>query len=627
VFVLGSPNLIVAVDHKPLTRILNDRSLESIENPRVLKIKEKTLAYDFEITHVPGNSNMAPDATSRYPSRLACALATIEEDDELEEIESFAVAYASKQGHDLPGSITWEKVNSESCLDEEVAQLRDVIERGFPKSRNELPESLRAFYQMNEDLYIIDNTIFRGRKMLIPRKLRSNILDGLHAAHQGVNGMKSNARERFFWPGLDADIKQKREQCQTCNENAPSQPDEPLILTPPPEMPFQQVVTDFYHAGNHDYLIYADRFTGWTEVTDVPNTSYNVLRKNMVAWFRTYGVPEEVSSDGGPPFNAADYDDFLKSWGVSKRLSSAYYPQSNGRAEAAVKTMKRALNGNVNPRTGAIDSNAAAQAIMTHRNTPNQETGISPAEMLFGCKLRDHLPNKHRGIRKEWTSMHKAKEIASSIKSSKLNLNSTTLRPLQKGDSVSIQNQHGNRPNKWSNTGIIMEVHPNRQYGVLMDGSRQITLRNRKFLRQIRPESRKVGRTPSWYNKLPRTVRPPDQATHQPERTLSIPQACPLPDNQVTPVTQPAGRPEHSETQASTPLSNERITPPNESQLLPTSSRRPPIDQSNGSHLSEHPSLSSERIVSPPVSQEPIGLASQRPKRTIVKTRRLIEEM
>ena len=536
VFVLGSPNLIVAVDHKPLTRILNDRSLESIENPRILRIKEKTLAYNFQITHVPGNSNMAPDATSRYPSRSSCAISTIEEEDEIREVEDCAKAYASQQGGQLPGSITWKDVNHESNFDEEVAQLRDVIETGFPKTRNELPENMRGFHQMNKELYVIDNAVFRGKKMLIPKKLRASILDGLHAAHQGVSSMKSNARERFFWLGLDADIRQRREQCRICTENAPSQSAEPLILTPPSEIPFQQVAVDFYHAGNHNYLIYADRYTCWTEVAVVPNTSFNVLKKNMITWFRTYGVPEEISSDGGPPFNSADYNEFLKCWRISKRLSSAYYPQSNGRAEVAVKTMKRALNGNVNPRTGDLNDTAAL-AIMTHRNTPNQETGISPAELLFGYKLRDHLPNKFRSIRKEWKDMHTAKEIANSVKSSKLNSNARTLTPLKKGDSVSIQNQHGNRPGKWSNTGIIMEVRPNRQYGVMMDGSRQITLRNRKFLKRIIPELRK---TPAWYNTLP--PPPPcveeDASTPtQPELEVSDLPMNASPRNTVVPVT------------------------------------------------------------------------------------------
>ena len=53
-FVMGCPNLVVAVDHKPLINILNNKALEKIENPRVLRLKEKTLMFDFKIVHVPG---------------------------------------------------------------------------------------------------------------------------------------------------------------------------------------------------------------------------------------------------------------------------------------------------------------------------------------------------------------------------------------------------------------------------------------------------------------------------------------------------------------------------------------------------------------------------------------------
>ena len=42
-FVLGCPNLIVAVDHKPLLKVFGNRSLEDINNPRLVSLKEKTL--------------------------------------------------------------------------------------------------------------------------------------------------------------------------------------------------------------------------------------------------------------------------------------------------------------------------------------------------------------------------------------------------------------------------------------------------------------------------------------------------------------------------------------------------------------------------------------------------------
>ena len=67
-FTLGCPNLWVAVDHQPLLKVLGDRHLEDIPNPRLLNLKEKTLRYKFNIVHVPGLQNKSPNATSRHPT-------------------------------------------------------------------------------------------------------------------------------------------------------------------------------------------------------------------------------------------------------------------------------------------------------------------------------------------------------------------------------------------------------------------------------------------------------------------------------------------------------------------------------------------------------------------------------
>ena len=40
-FVLGCPDLLISVDHKPLLGLLNDRSLADIQNPRLLSLKER----------------------------------------------------------------------------------------------------------------------------------------------------------------------------------------------------------------------------------------------------------------------------------------------------------------------------------------------------------------------------------------------------------------------------------------------------------------------------------------------------------------------------------------------------------------------------------------------------------
>jgi len=156
-FVLGHPHLIIAVDHKPLIKILNDRSMDSIENPRLLRLKEKTLMYRYEIVHVPGKSNAAPDAASRYPTHKG--------DEDVGDDGS--KAFATNQ-RPLPGLSTKEVENA-AASDEECFELCKVILDGFPASRNLLPENLRYYWPMKDSLFVIGNIPFKGKKMLIPK--------------------------------------------------------------------------------------------------------------------------------------------------------------------------------------------------------------------------------------------------------------------------------------------------------------------------------------------------------------------------------------------------------------------------------------------------------------------------
>ena len=66
-FVFGYENLVVAVDHKPLLKILGDHSLEQIPNARLRNLKEKTLRYKFCLVHIPGVKHLAADGVSRHP--------------------------------------------------------------------------------------------------------------------------------------------------------------------------------------------------------------------------------------------------------------------------------------------------------------------------------------------------------------------------------------------------------------------------------------------------------------------------------------------------------------------------------------------------------------------------------
>ena len=103
------------------------------------------------------------------------------------------------------------------------------------------------------------------------------------------------------------------------------------------------------------------------------------LIKCLRSYFGGKGVPRTVSSDGGTEFTAAPTKAFLRRWGVEHRVSSAYFPQSNGRAEVAVKAAKRMMMDSVKE-SGSIDTDGFLRALLTHHNTPDPITKMSPAE-------------------------------------------------------------------------------------------------------------------------------------------------------------------------------------------------------------------------------------------------------
>ncbi|RUS75665.1 hypothetical protein EGW08_016559 [Elysia chlorotica] len=115
------------------------------------------------------------------------------------------------------------------------------------------------------------------------------------------------------------------------------------------------------------------------------------LIKRLRETFVTFGVPEEITTDGGPQFTAGKTKEFLSSWGVHHRVTSVANPHANCRAEIAVKSAKRMLMDNTGP-TGSLDVDKFQKAMLIFRNTIDPETKASPALILFGRPIRDPIP-------------------------------------------------------------------------------------------------------------------------------------------------------------------------------------------------------------------------------------------
>ena len=69
VYLYGLQEYQVLVDHAPLVPILNRYALGAVENPRLMRLKEKLQAYNFLASHIKGKENFIADALSRAPHR------------------------------------------------------------------------------------------------------------------------------------------------------------------------------------------------------------------------------------------------------------------------------------------------------------------------------------------------------------------------------------------------------------------------------------------------------------------------------------------------------------------------------------------------------------------------------
>ena len=571
-FVLGCRNLIVATDHKPLLNILNDRHLADIKNPRLFSLKEKTLPYRFKIVHISGKKNLTADVISRYPSGDPNPDFTFLQDDLYHSDDTMEKSLTGNAISSLAAvttvstlaavqAVTWHDVQEATTSDPIMMSLQNTIVDGFPSSRCELPEELHSYFPFRDHLSIVDGVVMYGDRIVIPPSLRSNVLETLHSAHQGTTSMVSRAQASVFWPGITPQLQQVRRGCVPCEEIAPSQPSPPPTPIVDPVYPFQQVCSDYFKHIGHNYLVMVDRYSGWPSVYRLSGGSSPLIKK-LREVFVTFGIPEELASDGGPEFASAETAAFFRDWGVKWRLSSVANPHSNCRAEVGVKTVKRMIMNNTNS-SGEIDIPKFQRAMLQYRNTPSSIDKRSPAEIVFGRQIRDFIPVKlgkyipcHTWIgtmqdRESAFRQRHAKEIE------KLSEHTKILPQLKVGDHVRVQNQVGNNPRRWDRTGIVVEVRQFDQYAIRIHGSGRVTLRNRKFLRKYVPYSPSFQR----FNQAPGEIALP----HTQRSFTSIPTApiieTPLtaPPASVTPV--PASLPPPHDSSLPTEEPNTSNTP------------------------------------------------------------------
>ena len=104
----------------------------------------------------------------------------------------------------------------------------------------EIDPSVRTYWDIQGELTVGDGLLMRGQRIVVPKVLQNETLKKLHDGHLGMVRCRQRAKSAVWWPELSKQLTKFVQRCPECaQESKPSK--EPLIPTPLPEYPWQQV--------------------------------------------------------------------------------------------------------------------------------------------------------------------------------------------------------------------------------------------------------------------------------------------------------------------------------------------------------------------------------------------------
>ena len=339
----ASQPFVVLSDHKNLTYIRSAKRL----SPRQSRWALFLTRFDFSITYKPGSQNVRADALSR---QFCDPSAPVTNPEPILPSTRFL------------GAVVWE-IESEVSL----AHQTDPGPGGEPPGT-----------------------------LYVPANLRAKVLTWGHthklAGHPGATRTTEFIRQRFWWPGVDADVKSFVAACDVCARNknphrAPAGLLHPLDI---PNRPWSHISLDFVTGlppsdGCDTVLTIVDRFSKAVHYVPLPKLPSAAEMADLLTLHvvRLHGIPKDIVSDRGPQFTSKVWQTFCRGIGATVSLTSGYHPQSNGQAERANQTLEDTLRCYC-ARHPSTWSRCLPWVEYAHNTLVSSSSGLSPFESSLG---------------------------------------------------------------------------------------------------------------------------------------------------------------------------------------------------------------------------------------------------
>jgi transposase InsO family protein len=279
-----------------------------------------------------------------------------------------------------PPPVVWAELAAAQAADHDLQQY-------LPDSKLQI-----SFHKLSSGVLLAGDLSTGSFRPLVPEPYRRKIFDSLHGlAHPGVKASHRLISARYVWPGLSTDVATWCRQCVSCQRGKVVRHVHlPLERIAIPPRRFAHLHVDLVgplpvSRGFQYIFTIIDRTSRWVEAVPLATTTAADCAEALFhAWITRYGVPAAITSDRGPQFSSAVWTAVCGLLQIDHHSTTAFHPQANGMVERWHRRLKDALRS----RAAAADWAAHLPwVLLALRAAPHDDSGLSPAEAMFGVPL------------------------------------------------------------------------------------------------------------------------------------------------------------------------------------------------------------------------------------------------
>uniref|UniRef100_A0A8C5WCE5 Gypsy retrotransposon integrase-like protein 1 n=1 Tax=Leptobrachium leishanense TaxID=445787 RepID=A0A8C5WCE5_9ANUR len=207
-----------------------------------------------------------------------------------------------------------------------------------------------------QGLVSIKGYLYHEKQIYAPLETRLQVLQTAHdipaAGHGGIKKTINTVQRYFWWPSVKKDVAAFVLSCPICARNKqprarPAGLLQPLAL---PQHPWKDLSMDFIvdlpPSRQHTTIfVVVDRCTKMAHF--IPAIGLPTAAQTATLFireiFRLHGIPHSIVSDRGSQFTSRFWSQMCRSLKISRYLSSAFHPQSNGQTERTNQTLEQYL--------------------------------------------------------------------------------------------------------------------------------------------------------------------------------------------------------------------------------------------------------------------------------------------